>query len=151
MSKFFLPVSVRFKADLSVEEFSSALADAVAGNISQLVLAFQPAGDFGTFGEFAERRVVEEVVGSLPKVGVEPEVVDLFASKPRRHGRGGDRTIYKLRNRDGRTASGKQADLKARLGMSHVKMNRLLNTPGHTTRDGWYRPKTRAARGTKGE
>lgn len=100
-------------------------------------------------------RVLEEEVDSpaevVGNVEVETEAAEAATPKPRRHGRGGDRTIYKLRNRDGRTASRIQADLKARLGISHVKMNRLLNTPGRTTRDGWYRPKTRAARAAQAE
>lgn len=83
VSKFLFNVSVRFKADLSLEEFSSALADAVAGNLSQLVLAFEPSGDFGTFGDFAERRVLEEGVDSPAEVVGDVEV----RRRPPRHRR----------------------------------------------------------------
>lgn len=42
MSKISLPISVRFKADLSIEEFSAALSLALDGNLSGLVGAFSP-------------------------------------------------------------------------------------------------------------
>lgn len=147
VSKFLFQASARFKAELSLEEFSSALADAVAGNLSQLVLAFEPSGDFGTFGDFAERRVLEEGVDSPAE-----------ASTPKRRrsinpsGRNSDPTVYKLQNLDGRTASGTQAKLKRKLGMSQAKFHKLLNAPGASpARAGIGRRPARRAQGRRSD
>lgn len=172
-----IPVSVRFKADLSIEEFSAALSLALDGNLSGLVGAFSPtcpylenekarqhvvllSSGIVSRADRTEAKAVEGVLSDAvealeSRIGSDDDGEDADANEPVRHslnptGRNGDPTVYKLKNLDGRSAKGTQIELRRKLGMGIPKLYQLLNTPGRVTRDGWYLATARAARGAQG-
>lgn len=171
MSKISLPISVRFKADLSIEEFSAALSSAIEGNLSGLVGSFSATCPYlknekalqrvellsaGIVSrvEQAEAKEIEAALrvaeARIAEARVEPTAHQRIAEPIRRslnpRGRNSDDTVYKLRNLDGRTASGTQVELRRKLGIGTSRFYQLLNTPGRVTQEGWYLPTARAAR-----